>query len=217
MQFSGIVFFALFALVSLLHLYACARGLLPLRRASKVLLMPLLALAYGFCAAKPAFPVLLALLFGWLGDIFLIRPTVKVFQLSGIGSFIVGHVFYMAAMLRRLPGAALRLPWLSPLIALALAAFCFSRVLPVMDKKMRGAGCSYYLVLSALAAFAGVSLSAGISGALFSVLGALLFLCSDTLLCYQFFTVGSPAPKYDTAVMTTYLLAQTALVLGFLL
>ena len=36
-------------------------------------------------------------------------------------------------------------------------------------------------------------------------------------LCYQFFTVGDPAPRFDVLVMNTYILAQLALVLGFCL
>ena len=216
MRFPGTMFFFFFVLTCICHLTACGRNHQKARRITKSLLMPMLALAYAFGSRQVQPLVLAALCFGWAGDVLLIRPTVKLRQLAGIGCFAIGHVCYILAILKTLSGTTLNLPWLPPLFSLCAAVFCFFRVKPVMDDKMRGTGFCYFLILAALITCAGFSLFSGVSTGRWLYLGALLFLFSDTVLCYQFFTVGSPAPKYDVLVMSSYLLAQTALMFGFL-
>ena len=216
MRFPGTLFFLLFVLTCIYHLTACGRDRQLSRRWSKVLLMPLLALAYAFGSRQVQPLVLIALCLGWAGDVLLIRPTVQSRQFAGIGCFAVGHVCYILAILKTLSGTTLNLPWLPPLFSLCAAVFCFFRVKPVMDKAMHGTGFCYFLILAALITCAGFSLFSGAPSGRWLYLGSLLFLFSDTVLCYQFFTVGSPAPKYDVLVMASYLLAQTALMFGFL-
>ena len=213
---SPLLFFLPYAVVFLFHVSCCAAGKQPARRATKTLLMPLLMLGYTFAAAKPAAAVYLALLFGWLGDLLLLRPRVKFRQLGGIAAFLIGHCFYISVLLRRISACGhLRLIWLPPLVFLLLAAGICVFQYPVVEKRMVLPGLVYYLFLAALGAFSGIALLGGTPRGWAYLCGSLLFLCSDSVLCRQFFTVGSPAPKYDFTVMLTYTLAQFFLVFGF--
>ena len=213
---SPLLCFLPYALISLLHIFCCAAGKQTLRRATKVLLMPLLMLAYALVSAKAEACVFLALLFGWIGDLLLIRPDVKPRQVGGIAAFLIGHCFYLFLLWQRIGDCGgLRLVWLPPLVFLILAAADGLFQLPVVPKDMRLPGTVYFLFLAALGAFSGIALLGGAVRGWAFLCGAALFLCSDSILCRQFFTVGNPAPKHDFAVMLTYILAQFFLVFGF--
>ena len=213
---SPILFFLPYAIVSLVHISCCAAGRQSARRATKILLMPLLMFAYVCTTSVREAPVIIALLLGWLGDLLLIRPDRKLRQIGGIAAFLLGHCFYLSLLIRRILACApLRLPWLPPLVFLLLTAGICAFQYPVVDKNMRLPGIVYYLFLAALGASSGIALLGGAARAWAFLGGALLFLFSDSVLCRQFFTVGSPAPKYDFVVMLTYILAQFFLVLGF--
>ena len=213
---SPLLCFLPYALISLIHIFCCAAGKQTLRRATKVLLMPLLMFAYAFASARTEAAVFLALLFGWVGDLLLIRPDVKLRQLSGIAAFLIGHCFYLFLLWQRIGAcAALRLVWLPPLVFVLLAAADGGFQFPIVPKELRLPGAVYFLFLAALGAFSGIALLGGAARGWAFLCGAALFLCSDSILCRQFFTVGNPAPKYDFAVMLTYILAQFFLVFGF--
>lgn len=208
-------FFLPYAVLALLHLVCCAANRQFLRHLSKTLLVPLLLLGYA-CTAATADPwVLAALLLGWAGDIFLIWPGHTRLSTAGISAFGLGHVCYIFAMLSPLHGGVPSLLWLCILAPLALAAALYTLSLRVMDRALRVPGALYYLLLAALCAAAALSLAAGAAGGGWLLAGAALFLLSDTLLVRQFSTVGDPAPRYDFAVMLTYILAQGFLALGF--
>ena len=64
------------------------------RRITKVFLMPCLALTYYLGCPKEKFSkiILFALLFGCLGDIFII---IKNLFILGVASFLLGHLLYI--------------------------------------------------------------------------------------------------------------------------
>lgn len=207
-----------FALVSVFHLWACLSGKQRARHISKGFLLPLLAVSYLALTDAPAPLALLAFGFGWLGDLFLISPGKDLPRTLGIASFVAGHFCYFALLVCRLSAAALTdLVWLPPAVFLILAAVLYSRIFPVLPKNMRVLSFFYFLILAVLGSLSGLSLLSAIPRSGFLVAGAVFFLCSDTILCRQFYTVGDPAPKTDFAVMLTYLLAQFFLMLGFAL
>ena len=83
------------AVLAIVHLVSCWRGDDDLRKPTKVALMPVVALAYLAFARQPSLWVVAGLLFGCLGDLFLLWPLKKKFFALGTSSFFLGHVCYL--------------------------------------------------------------------------------------------------------------------------
>ena len=79
-----IILGTLFICVSVVHLIACFRRMPKIRTATKVLLMPLLCALYCVSAKEVRPLVIVALAFGWLGDVFLLFKGSKLGMLLGI-------------------------------------------------------------------------------------------------------------------------------------
>ena len=89
------VFPVFLAVLAIVHLISCWRGDDDLRKPTKVALMPVVALAYLAFARMPSLWVVAGLLFGCLGDLFLLWPLKKKFFVLGTSSFFLGHVCYL--------------------------------------------------------------------------------------------------------------------------
>lgn len=217
-SFVNILCMVLFGAAALANIFSCGAGRQTPRRVSKALLMPLLAAVYLLSVRQAEPWVVAGLALGWLGDLFLINPNRELLRTLGIGSFLLGHVCYIVAMVRRFPLAeALWVRIALPAAVVALTALIYVRMLSVLPRDMRLVGGVYYGALAALNGAAWLAFAGGGPGVLPLVLGTALFLISDTVLCRQFFTVGHPAPRYDVAVMTTYLAAQSLIITAFCL
>lgn len=83
------------AVLAIVHLVSCWRGDDDLRKPTKVALMPVVALSYLAFACQPSLWVVAGLLFGCLGDLFLLWPLKKKFFALGTSSFFLGHVCYL--------------------------------------------------------------------------------------------------------------------------
>lgn len=204
-----------FTAVAVLQLIACFRRMLWLRRITKVLLMPLLAALYALLAPAPHVFVIVALILGGLGDLFLLFQKRHITMLLGMCAFALGHVFYIGAMLTTKPGFHL-----SILLCLVIAAgwmwFVSYRLLPTAPKPLRKPGffyalllcgtclCTLYLLLSTQSLFY-----------LISFAGGCLFMISDTILTGQKYRKETKHGNFY--VMLTYILAQLCLVTGFAL
>jgi uncharacterized membrane protein YhhN len=190
-------------------------------RYSKFFLMPVLLLFY-VSASRSGIPVadapaasaliVAALICGFLGDAALERGG-KLF-LAGLGSFLVGHVFYIIRFL-----TPVRIAALSPLyliLAVPVAgylAFAHRQIFSRPDVGAMKAPLIFYLgALIALGISAGLrfscapTLSAGLGLA-----GAVLFIVSDSLIALHMFQ-----NKPTTLVMPTYVAAQLLIVLSML-
>ncbi|MFF1375131.1 lysoplasmalogenase [Streptomyces sp. NPDC058308] len=174
----------------------------------KPLLMPLLA---GYAAALGGPRLLIvALLFGWGGDTFLLFDAEPAF-LAGMGSFAAGHVCYLVLFRRygdiqryaaygggagspRARGAGLVSAY-----ALALAG-TVTLLWPDLPADMRGPVAGYSLLLTAMA-FGATTLGATAAA------GGALFLLSDTLIATGV-ADWPQVPRPDFAIMITYIAAQ---------
>ncbi|MCI0572117.1 MAG: lysoplasmalogenase [Myxococcaceae bacterium] len=149
--------------------------------------------------------VLTALAFGALGDVALDFEGPTAFM-AGLGAFLVGHLFYIAAFTRLARKGTLRWGRAAAVVAagVALGAYLVPRTgglaLPVAG---------YVLAITAMATTA--VLAARTSPLL--VIGALSFLASDTTIAMRKFVV--PLPWAGYFVMVTYYLAQYGLVRGW--
>nr|WP_262386843.1 lysoplasmalogenase [Streptomyces sp. TRM49041] len=167
--------------------------------AAKPLLMPLLA-AYAAVRGAPR-PLLVALLFGWGGDVFLLSDADWAF-LVGMGSFAAGHVCYLALF-----GRARTSPVLGVCYGAALVAVV-ALLWPDLPAELRVPVAGYSLLLTAMAYRAsGLGLAAGAGGA--------LFLLSDTLIATGVADWPQP-PVPDFWIMLTYAAAQYLLATGVL-
>jgi len=199
--------FTPYIVVSVLHVVVLVAGLDDAARASKLLLMPTLALAV-LLTARPLrgiVPVLLLVAIGlsWSGDALLNIPG-DVGFVVGLASFLLAHVTYVVLFLR-LPARDRRLPawtavyaaWYVGFLAL-LAPHLGGLLLPVA---------LYGLVLGVMAAFAG-----GLGGLL--AVGGALFVVSDSVLALGRFLPGYEFAPHDLVVMSTYLAAQGLITIG---
>ena len=142
-----------------------------------------LALARGATGSGYGRLVLLALAFGWLGDVLLVPKGARRAFAAGLASFLLGHLLFAAAFLTRgaqplwlaaggLAAAALSVPvwrWLGPHVPEALA-------LPVR---------AYVAVISAMVACAAGAF--GATGDAPLLAGALAFFASDLAVARQRF------------------------------
>lgn len=197
-----------------LQLVACFRRMLWLRRVTKILLMPLLAACYMLFAPTPHAFVIVALLLGCLGDLFLLFKR-SMTMLLGMCAFALGHVFYIGAMLTARPGwhlAAL----LCLFIAVCWMLFVVKKLLPTAPKSLRKPGFFYALLLAGTCLFALYLLLCTQSiWYLVSFAGGCLFMISDTILTGQKYRRETKHGNFY--VMLTYILAQATLVTGFAL
>jgi uncharacterized membrane protein YhhN len=160
--------------------------------------------------------VIAALAFGLLGDVGLMlsdehKPGPDTPFMLGLGSFLFGHICYVAAFLRY------GVDGLHVIAGLLIVAGVAVLTLPdVLSGAKRVGGVelaavlgAYALMLSSMTVFA-----IGI-GLLLTALGGILFLASDTLIAAQRFIRSVPHGKL--LVMVTYHLAQIFIVAGLVL
>jgi uncharacterized membrane protein YhhN len=137
------------------------------------------------------------------GDVFLAVDRENLF-IFGLGSFLVGHIFYIAALLPLEAKNRLGLTSLTVygvIIMSILLGKLGGLLIPVL---------AYMLVLLAMAATTMLSRSSNA----WLIIGGVSFTASDSLIGLDKFL--SPIPYAGLLIMVTYYLAQYALVRGFL-
>jgi uncharacterized membrane protein YhhN len=205
------IWIILFALVLLIDLVSVYLNNESLRFITKPLLMPLLAI-YLLQQTSSAMSslkiwIFLALFFSWLGDIFLLfEERGSNFFLLGLSAFLVAQVFYIVffhniRMREYIRGNALLLLFVivyySILISV-LSPYLGNMRLPV---RIYGVVLSFMLML-AMHTMLGKNKKA----ALWMMMGAILFVASDSLLAFnKFFSAFNYA---GLIIMLTYGLAQ---------
>lgn len=158
-----------------------------------------------------------ALVLSTAGDAFLAQDGEKAF-LAGLASFLAAHIAYV--MLFLAAGGGLETlaaaSWRIVLCALAIAAaiFFLRHLLPAVGWQMRLPVTLYTGAILAML-LAATTVSAPII-----IVGALLFVISDTILAIRRFLLTQSSPYQQPLgfmVWTSYYLAQAAITLGFLL
>lgn len=187
------------------HLFFCWRG--NCRRGqdiTKILLMPLLLLSVfstGFCPPL----VLLALFFGWLGDILLLRPDRKPFFLGGLVSFLIGHACYIPALLS-IGSYSFPKSLLAALVLLCLGGAAYASLYSHVPRELHLPVVFYLLTILGMAYTALHTMETLL------LAGAVCFVCSDYILARALFI--RRARYSDFIIMLTYLTAQFCLAWG---
>lgn len=187
---------------------------------AKALILPLIAWGFLRCQQQTRMDpgirnrVLAAMTLCWIGDVALTRSGDAAF-LTGLVSFLSGHVLYIFAFRRLLSLGAPRSDRWTQRAALALLSLVLT---PVVVQLWRLAGplapaVAVYACVIATMAFYSWRLAKG-SGVIMLRAGAILFMVSDLILAFaKFGTTAIPLGHFW--VMSTYILAQVALSKGF--
>ena len=193
----------------------------------KMLIVPVIALcahmafrAFG-ARRKVVNLTLTALFFGWIGDILLIGSG-DLYFLTGMASFLIGHIFYVRcflmlahtgeSMLRVAKRRLLLILYLVALAAVAGLVFWFSPKGFLFVPVLLYAFMLITPIFSTLYAYG----SRKIDWLLLCTLGAVLFTFSDALIAIGSFTDIRFALR-EQLVMPTYIAAQILLVAGIVM
>jgi uncharacterized membrane protein YhhN len=220
-----IILFGVFLVVALVHILMILLNKEKARQISKAFIMPSLLAVYVSAPGNPHVFVVLALVFGWMGDVLLIRIEQKVYFMLGLASFLLGHLLYILTFVHILGlfnlggnavGAAhIDLPALAlnALPGIGLGIVVFRLIKPPKD--MYAPVILYMIILEALAFFGFQILLARPDFAGLLVLsGCFCFMISDTILAY--YTFRKPKMYGTFFLMLYYIAAQAELVLGII-
>lgn len=191
-----------------------------LASAVKPALLPLLAasvLAYAVehpLNRKMLGLLLLAELFGFAGDTFLLSDAFPMFA-SGIAAFLVGHIFYMTLFGAQSWKGLSWKGWLAGIACVAVLVFLLVKVLKVEGALLAPmAVYGFVLLMLSFCALCGVIRCKKNRCTWWIILiGALLFAFSDSLIAAGTFGVITFALR-EFVIMFTYLIAQSLLAWG---
>lgn len=182
-------------------------------------LMPLLAVSVLTAAVdngahrNSLFLLVVAELFGFAGDTFLLRGEFAFFA-AGIGAFLIGHLFYISLFGRQSLKGINPVGWILSLLIMGGLVFLLVRVLRVEGAllvPMAVYGMTLMLLL--FSTFCGLlRFRQKLTWTLLFV-GALLFTSSDCLIAAETFKVVQ-FELLQFVIMVTYLLAQVLLAAG---
>lgn len=212
-------FFAVFVFDLLLAMYATSpRGNRRFYAVVKSLLMPLLFLSCCYLAEEPPMLPMWALAFGFMGDVLLLNgPSKKRFAL-GMLAFAAGHISYTVCCLKYVKGAQPIDVTISCVFLLLYLLFFFAGRprLTALKGPLQGAACVYAFMLALMGFSATLCyLTTRNHWAGLTLLGAVLFILSDSLLSMQKFRKQT---KWgNTAVIGTYGAAQACMSIGLTL
>jgi uncharacterized membrane protein YhhN len=175
-------------------------------------LVVLVALAAVADLGDPKPWVIGALVFGLLGDVCLMLSSGRTDPpfLVGLGAFLIGHIWYLVAFgVAGLHGVQL-------LAGLLVAAGVGGLALPaVLRGAARSAGRAFASIVATYAALLSAMTVFGVgTGIIATAIGAVLFLCSDTLIARERFVRA--VPHGDLLVIVTYHLAQFLILIGLI-
>lgn len=202
-----LIFFFLISIVDIINVWAD----LPYRHFTKSLIIPLLILY--FIAKTPKvktfYVFVIALVFAWLGDVFLLFSGANFFQL-GLASFLVMQLIYSYLFFKDIEFQIIR--FLTCAFLLGIFCLVFNTYLWSYTSGIRIPVVVYSAAI-ALMAFTGINRNLKLKGYNYIVYGVLLFVISDSILAMVNF--AQVFQKGGFLVMLTYILAQYFITEGY--
>jgi uncharacterized membrane protein YhhN len=205
------IFLVIFAIVSVAQIVFISLGKKRLRQISKVLIIPPLLGAYISGAGFELFFPITALIFGWIGDILLLRKDREIYFKLGLSSFLLGHIFYIITFIKCLGNLNITALAVSIPLAILLGIITFRFIKPT--RKMTNPVIIYTIVIetACLLALQIFISNLNFAGALI-FLGYLFFLVSDLILSYYAFRMLKRLGA--VFIMSFYMIAQAGIILG---
>jgi uncharacterized membrane protein YhhN len=206
MQF---IFLIVLGVVSAVYLVSLSKTTI-FQYVLKGCLIPLVFAVYITGANTILLPIILALVFAWIGDILLIKiSNLWCFRL-GLASFLIGHICYIIAMFEHAQPLNIPVLVISIVIAATLGFLLFKTVKPTNE--MKNPVIAYEAIILVMAIFAlQLFLSQGSYFGAFVLAGSICFVASDTSLAFVTFQ----KKPYYVFCMATYIAAQLLITLGF--
>ncbi len=218
-----------FFAVSLFHLVVCVLNNNKFADISKALLMPMLLFGvWGFMGLTKGQSVFeqntlllsLGIVFGGMGDMYLLKQHETQNFFRGLAAFFIGHVFYLIVIVSLISF----LPIPPVFVAVAIVVYLVIVIATwFMNKRPKGgigaAIVVYALLLTGINAIAlflvvGYYMQGGFAAIPQNIItlfvGSLAFLISDAVLSYTIFVKEFPMHRF--IVMVTYLAAQFLIV-----
>ena len=163
-----------------------------------------LALTLGATETRYGRWILIALVFGWIGDVALLGAARSWF-LAGLVAFLIGHLLYVVAFF--VTGLALGVTVAAAGAAALVAASVFRWLRPHLPAEMVGPVVAYVVIISAMLATAVGATAAGASALI--VIGAVAFYLSDLAVARDRFV----APGFTNRMwgLPVYYLGQVLL------
>ena len=215
----NLLLLVILCIISLVHIIAIAFSNNKLRYITKIFIIPTLLAVYLAGKNYNIF-IILALLFGWIGDIMLIKKKRRNVFKIGIISFLLGHLCYILVFLGILGffsgnEAVINYYGLFGYIPIMIIGgiFIFRLIKPF--KEMKPIVIIYMIIIESMSLWAlqVFIFRPGFAGVLI-FFGGILFLISDTMLSYYSFRkIKVPGA---VAIMVLYILAQTGIVMGLM-
>ncbi|WP_052273040.1 lysoplasmalogenase [Flavihumibacter solisilvae] len=205
-----------YGIVAAVHLAAIAAGWDTVRFVTKPMLMVILVSWFMIVTAGSASLrtwIISALIFSWLGDVFLMIQGGSGF-IAGLSSFLLAHACYVIFFLlvRRRSGVPRK--WNGYILAavvIYVASFNYY-LLPALDFALKVPVLVYSIIIGTM--FIAVFHASPRNNIWhnLAITGALLFIISDSILAVNTFL--EPFGAADLLIMTTYILAQAFLASG---
>jgi len=213
----SIIYLVLFVTMSVIHLYASLKNDQYFRALTKSTLILLLLGFYLESTGIVIMTLVFALLFSWLGDLFLLGKGLKWFTAGGI-AFIVSHLMFIATYCNYIYWESVPVAVMIVLAAIFAVAVCivFKNLKQYLMPQIVVPMFLYLLVNGAMNCFALYRLIGNFCmGSAITAIGAILFFVSDTALFFVRFNKNS-VMKSHFLVMCTYLLGEFLIVFGLL-
>ena len=210
------ILLGLFVLVSAAHVFFCAKKMTTPRKVTKTFC--LLFLGTSVAIAVPNYPLLYIGLFcGMLGDFFLLFDKKKILFCIGAGFFLANHVLFIVQAMVYLSPMDWTV-WLGIAVFLLLVyGIGYMLAFWMLRSKFRAIPAGFYAValISSVATYVlAIMLGHGL-WFFISLIGSISFFVSDIMLSYSIFKKGEQKQRHW--IMTTYLLGQLLISVGFVL
>jgi uncharacterized membrane protein YhhN len=185
----------------------------------KPLLLPILMTTVAVSESFPTKKILFtALTFSWIGDIILLfTDKGELYFIFGLIAFLISHLFYMYLFGKQentRTNNKKELLWLGILAILTYFYIMIDTLFPKLGT-LKIPVLVYAIVITSMLFFAFKgSLKWGVSANYYILIGAIVFVSSDSILAFNKFY--APITHASFLIMTTYCTAQYLIVLGIL-
>ncbi|MHA2391443.1 MAG: lysoplasmalogenase [Promethearchaeota archaeon] len=214
------IFLILFFFVAIVEIFSEFKDNKKLEYGTKPLLMPLLILFYIFGVLENTsitnvdWLIMVALIGGWAGDIFLMLENEDKWFLFGMGAFLINQIFYIISFLLSITNIANFSTWGLFLLGPALLVLFFT--VPRFIKKTEDLKIPVIVYMAAILTMhiSALLRLADFSGLPFILVyvGSISFIFSDAMIAVNKW--DEEVPNARLVIITTYLLAQFSITLG---
>lgn len=205
-----IIFLVILGVVSLVYLATLFFKESLLQFILKGCLVPLILAVYISGANTILITIVMALVFGWFGDVMLLKISNLLRFRLGLASFLVGHILYIVTMFSYARPLNIIVLIISAIVVAGYGITIFRVIQP--PEEMKIPVIAYEVILLTMAVFAlQFFLAQGEMLGAFVFIGSICFVASDTMLTLLTFR----KKNLYVFVMITYIAAQLLITLGF--